>query len=313
MLRALAAISVVLLSITALVSSPGCVPTDAPSSIQLQSNLIRGEIRLPVTLETEPVYTFGFDRRLEPKEDAQIYSGLLRYLERQTGYRFNLHVTPRTQTLVDEILAGQVDFAAAGTLTYLQVREVSDATMLVRGINHDGESSYQAIIVTRPDSSLQTLDDLVGQTFAFGARSSTQGYLIPRLMLSQAGIELTDLASYEFTQSHFETSNAVTSGRVEAGALQDTLAETLVDQGLLRIIARSDYYPSSGIVAGAHVPAAVVDAVRDALIAFDPEQPNGAALYHWERTEMPLGFSTTNDSDYDELHRWAEAYNLLSR
>lgn len=295
-----------------LLAGSACLNTDKePVNVSLENNLIRGEVRWPATVESEPVYSFGFDRRLEPKEDVRIYSGLLQYLENETGYKFRLHVTPKAGSLVREILAEQVDFAIAGTLTYLQVREVSAATMLVCGLNSNGEGSYRSLIVSRPDSDLKSLRDLAGHTFAFGASNSTQGYLIPRIMMSQAGIELGDLQSHEFTRSHFETSNAVISGRVDAGAVQDTLGRTLAEQGLVRIIAQSDPFPSSGIIAGAHVPAEVADAVQQALLAFNPKRLNGLELYHWERTEMPNGFGLVVASDYDDLRHWARIYGLL--
>jgi len=302
----------IFLSLIILMAGAACGSSGRDTvDVQLESNLIRGEVRWPLTAEIEPVYVFGFDRRLEPKEDVRIYSGLLEYLERVTGYRFRLHVTPRTGSLVHEMLDERVDFAAAGTLTYLQVRETSEALMLVSGINIHGENSYRSLIVTRPDSSLNSLQDLVNHSFAFGSTNSTQGYLIPRIMMSQADIQLTDLRSYEFTRSHFETSNAVISGRVDAGAIQDTLGRSLVEQGLVRIIAQSDLYPSSGIIAGAHVPAEVAEAVQQALLAFNPSYLNGLELYHWERTEMPNGFALVTDGAYDELRQWAEIYRLL--
>lgn len=302
-----------ILSISIIAIGSGCLTSRPVIDVRLESNLAYGEVRLPASPENEPVYVFSFDRRLEPREDIRIYTALLEYLEYKTNYHFRLHVTPRTGSLVSEILSGEVDFAAVGVLTYLQVRESSDAEMLVRGINKEGESTYQAFIVTRPESGLFSLDDLRGHTFAFGARNSTQGYLIPRIMLSQANIDLSDLNAYEFTKSHFETSNAVISGRADAGALQDTLANVLAEQGLIRIIARSDYYPSSGIMAGDHVPTEVIDAVREALVAFDPNHLNGVDLYHWERTEMPNGFRLTSDSAYNTLRTWAETFHLLGQ
>lgn len=302
-----------LLIVSITVIGGGCLTSRPVIDVRLESNLAYGEVRLPASPENEPVYVFSFDRRLEPREDVRIYAGLLEYLEYKTKHRFRLYVIPRTGSLVNEILSGKVDFAAVGVLTYLQVHENSDAEMLVRGINREGESAYQSFIVTRPESGLFSLSDLRGHTFAFGARNSTQGYLIPRIMLSQANIELSDLNAYEFTKSHFETSNAVISGRADAGALQDTLANVLAEQGLIRIIARSDYYPSSGIMAGAHVPAEVIDAVREALLAFDPNHLNGVDLYHWERTEMPSGFRLTSDSAYYALRTWAETFHLLGQ
>lgn len=291
----------------------GCITSGIPIDVHLRSNLISGEVHASLPADGESRYVFGFDRRLELKEDTRIYAALLQYLENRTGYRFRLHITPRAGSLVQEILRAEVDFAVVGVLTYLQVRQASEASMLVRGLNHSNEGYYESLIVTRPTSNLYTLDDLRGHTFAFGARNSTQGYLIPRIMMSQAEIELTDLRAYEFTKSHFETSNAVISGRVDAGALQDNLANSLAEQGLIRVIARSGPYPSSGIMAGAHVPDEVENAVRQALLVFDPANASGLALYHWERTEMPNGFALTNDSAYDTLQTWAESYQLFGQ
>lgn len=289
-----------------------CAPRESTVNISLNENLIQGEVHWPEPTDMQEVYVFGFDRRLEPKEDVRIYASLLEYLERETGYDFALHVTPKDGSLVGEIGDGQVDFAVVGTLTYLQAHELYGARMLVRGVNEGNENVYQAAIVTRLDSDIKVLKDLNGRTFAFGASSSTQGHLIPRLMMEQAGIDISGFRSYEYTGSHAETANAVISGRADAGGMQDTLAQTLADRGLLRIIAWSDPYPSSGVLAGARVTTEVVEAVTAALLAFDPKGQDSAGLYHWERTEMPNGFSLAEDADYIELRRWAEKYGLLT-
>lgn len=299
------------LSLVLLLFLAACRAADPAVSVRLNSGLISGEAKLAAQTGAPGTYTFGFDRRLEPKEDVRIYARLLAYLNRATGYRFALSVTPREGSLVDAIGAGTVDFAAVGTLTYLQAHERFGATMLVRGINAEGENVYRAAIVTRVDSSIASIADLAGRSMAFGARTSTQGYLIPRLMLEQAGIELSGLKDYEFTGSHAEAANAVISGRAEAGGMQDTLAAALASRGLLRVVAWSAPYPSSGILAAAHVPPEVAEAVQTALLGFDPTGADSAELYRWDRTEMPNGFSVTDDADYAELRPWAEKYGLL--
>ena len=236
----------------------------------------------------------------------------MEYLERETGYHFALHITPKDESLVREIGDKQIDFAVVGTLTYLQAHEQYAARMLVRGVNAEGENDYRAVIVTRPDSEIASLNDLSNHSFAFGASSSTQGHLIPRMMLEQAGIELTALKGFDYTGSHAETANFVISGRADAGGMQDTLAQSLASRGLLRILSWSDPFPSSGILVGDHIPAEVAEKVRQALLRFDPLGIDQAQLYHWERTEMPNGFTTTEDRDYDVLRAWAEKFELLT-
>lgn len=300
-----------ILQLLLLVLLTACGQAESTLNVSLEENLIQGEVHWPETPDEQDAFVFGFDRRLEPKEDVKIYASLLKYLEQRTGYQFALEVTPKDGSLVNEIGRGEIDFAVVGTLTYLQAHELYKASMLVRGINSQGENVYRAAIVTRPDTKLESILDLRDSSFVFGASNSTQGYLIPRRMLEEAGIELTDLRNYDFTSSHAEAANAVISGRAEAGGIQDTLAQSLVNRGLLRIVAWSNTYPSSGILAGEHVPQEVVQAVTDVLLSLEPKEQDKEFLYHWERTEMPNGFSPAKDEDYAELRSWAEAYGLL--
>jgi phosphonate transport system substrate-binding protein len=103
----------------------------------------------------------------------------------------------------------------------------------------------------------------------------------------------------------------VASGRYEAGALQDTLAKDLAQRGLVRVLAYSESYPASGIVAGPDVPEKTVAIIRQALLALDPTGQDATTLHQWERSEMPLGFVPASDEDYDVLRHIARTVGLL--
>lgn len=283
---------------------------EQPTSVNLSQNLMKGKVQPP--LPAEPAaWQFGFDRRLEPKEDVRQIASLANWLQGQTGLSFEVYYSTSGSSVVDDLCAGRIDFAAAGTVSYLQAHNICNAHILARGLNAQNEDVYRAAIIVPVNSSLQTLTDLRGHTFAFGAPNSTQGHLIPRLMLQQAGLTPDDLLSHTFTNSHAATANAVTSGRYDAGALQDTLAEDLAARGLVRILAFSTPYPASGIVAGPDVPSKTAELVQQALLVLDPVGADAGALYHWERTEMPKGFVPARDEDYEELRRIARNIGLL--
>lgn len=255
----------------------------------------------------------GFDRRLEPKENVRIYLPLLRYLERKTSLRFKLRLPPTGATVVDDLGNGNVQFAIVGPLTYLQAREQHVVQPLVRGLNEQRRGEYRAAIITRPSSPVHRVADLRQRRLAFGAPTSTQGHLIPKIMLHQAGVPLAELASFEFTGSHVESADAVLSGRCDAAAVQDTLARSLASRGLVRIVAMSDAYPSSGIVFAPRVDPAIIATVRAALLEFDPGGRDAVGLYHWDRSEMPGGFAAAEDRDYDALRSWAFRLGVLER
>jgi phosphonate transport system substrate-binding protein len=130
-------------------------------------------------------------------------------------------------------------------------------------------------------------------------------------MLEQAGLGLADLGSYTFSGSHAATANAVASGRYQAGALQDTLARELARRGLVRILAWSEPYPASGIVVAPHVPAKTAELVQQSLLELEPTGADAAHLYRWPTSEMPLGFVTADDAEYEELRQIARSIGLL--
>ena len=65
----------------------------------------------------------------------------------------------------------------------------------VAGINRYGESPDTEATGAREVEDL--VEQLRGRRFAFGSVSSTQGHLIPRIVMLEHGIRLADLGSAE--------------------------------------------------------------------------------------------------------------------
>ncbi len=256
-------------------------------------------------------YLFGFDLRNGPTEDARQYLPLLTYLERTTGHRFELRFSHNADELVEALANDRIQFAAIGAGSYLAARQRGQVVPLVRGVNREDEPGYRSYLVAAPDSPLQSIADLRGHRLAFGSRTSTQGYWIPRIMLHRAGVDLADLSGYFFTGSHRACAEAVIAGRAGACGLQDTLARELVREGALKTLAVSEVYPSSGIFASQAVPDDIRQSVRSALARFDPRGRDAAGLYHWDRTEMAGGFVPASAADYRPLLVWAQRLQLL--
>lgn len=285
------------------------------------ANLIKDKV-IPLTQEGQgsvkakmdqvtPVYTFSYDRRMDPAEDVKMYAPFLKYLERETGYQFKLRPMASSENLIEELGTGRVELAAIGTLSYLQAHQKYGVRAIARGITEQGKAEYRALIITSANSNIKSIRDLKGKSFAFGSDTSTQGHLIPRIMLYQAGINLTDLAGYTYAGSHFDTANAVISGRYAAGGIQDTLGRELANKGLVRVLAESEEFPSSTISVSASLPPEVTKKIKEALLSFEPRGKDKDILYHWEQTEMPLGFVSSSDQDFEKARIWAVRLGLL--
>lgn len=274
-----------------------------------------GQPGLPVDLSADPLppgtaptrasppagWVFGFDRRLEAKEDARMNASLLDLLERRTGLSLGLRMTARRGSVVQDLCEGRVDFAIAGAVSYLQARARCGARIVARGVSADGSDRYRAAIVVPADSPVRDLAELQGRWFVFGPESSTQGSLIPQMMLCAAGVTPQTLAGSTHTESHAATADLVTSGTYDAGGLQEKLAGDLAAHGLVRVVATSEPFMASGVVAGPEVPEETLALVRDALLSVRPDGVDRAALYTWERSEMPRGFVPARDEEYRGL------------
>ena len=256
-------------------------------------------------------FLFGFDLRSGPQEDARQYLPFLKYLEEKTGYKFKLRFTPKDGKIVDDLGKGRIHFAAIGAVSYIQAAETYGVKPLARGLNTKGKAEYRSMIIVKPNSPLRKLTDLKGKNVAFGSITSTQGHLIPRIELSRNNLSLSDLASYEYTGSHQKCADAVISGRFDACGLQDTMAKELEQRGKVRILSRSDYYPSSGIAANKNIADDVLLKIKQAMLDFQPTGGDAARLYHWHKTEMPNGFVTAQDGDYLSLRSWLIKLGLL--
>jgi phosphonate transport system substrate-binding protein len=286
----------------------GCSQEEIPEKVSLDRRSSNTGIPAP---QPEPGgLRFGFDLRLEPKEDVKIYLPFMRYLESNTGNKFSIRFTERYENTIENLGNGITHFAALGPVNSVLAIKRYGAGCLVMGLNSDGKPEYRAVIFTRINSPLNNIRDLKGRTFAFGDRFSTQGHIIPRKMLEAAGITLMDLKGYVFTGSHANTARVVLNGDYDAGSMQDALAKRFVAEGKIRILAASKPYPSSLICFNKNVDPIIVKAVKSALLSFDPKDKHAGILVDWDKTEMPDGFAEYREESLKEIEQLVKKYRL---
>ena len=295
----------------AVLMTAGCTESETPKRVSLykRSGDIAGQSKLP----KQNTLWFGFDLRLGPKEEVTIYTPFLKYLEQKTGRRFRIKFTEKYEDTVDNLGTGITDFAAIGSLSYVKGKEKYGIHNLVSGVNHEGDTTYRSMIITSPDSGIDNIRDIMGKCFAFGSEMSTQGHLIPRNILEDNGISLDKLSKYMYTGSHLNAAMTVINGECDAAGIQDVLATRLESDGKIRIIKRSESYPSSLIAYNTAVDKLTITEVKAALLAFDPMGKDKDMLVDWDKTEMPLGFTEVNELELNRVKILAEKYGLMEK
>ncbi|MBI4844571.1 MAG: phosphate/phosphite/phosphonate ABC transporter substrate-binding protein [Nitrospirae bacterium] len=306
-LNNLTATAVILISL--LLSLSACVKDEKPKKVSLYQKEAEAKPRNEAAMKD---MSFGFELAIGPKEEIEIYTPFISYLEEKTGRRFQIKFSENNEEIVRNLGLGKMDFALIGSLSYVIGRQEYGINYLASGVNKEGDPQYHTAIITRPESGINTIKELMGKTFAFGEQMSTQGYLMPRKMLEEAGIKIEDI-SYVFTGSSLETVKMVLNGEKDAGSIQGTLALSLQSGGKVKIIGISGAYPSSIVAYNSSVDKETVEKVRSALLEFEPAGKHRRILYNWEATEMPLGFTTVDEAEIESIALLAERYGFLKR
>jgi phosphonate transport system substrate-binding protein len=152
------------------------------------------------------------------------------YLEQKLGRPVNLIIPTNYNATVEALGNGSLDFAYLGGLTYIKAHARYGVVPLVQ---RSTDLQFRSCFITSSNSSIHTLGDLKGKTFAFGDINSTSGHLMPYLEMRQAGVDPNSALKYRYTGSHPATAKAVESGAVDAGALDETVYNSMISEGKL--------------------------------------------------------------------------------
>ena len=288
----------------------GCDDSTTPKKVSLHKRTTTNKTigksdQMPMS------FKFGFDLRLDPKDDYKIYLPFIQYLTEATGLKFSIVFTADYEETIKNLGTGVTQFAFLGPLNCIRAKTIYGTGCLAMGKNTFGKKEYQAAIVSRSDSLLSNLEDLRGKSMAFGSRFSTQGHLIARYMLEQKGVHLEELSSYGFTGSHDNAIRAVLNGDFDAGAVQDGLAKKMEASGKIKILSMSKPFPASLVCYNNKVDPATLKKVQQALMDFDPLNKHADMLTGWNSTEMPAGFAEYNPSRLKEIETLSKKYGLL--
>ena len=246
-----------------------------------------------------------------PEEVEAQYQPLEDYLKKELGREVELSVPTTYNAVVEAMVSGELDLAYFGGLTYVQARQRADVHPLFTEVNpRTGTTKYRSVIIVPAGSDVKKVEDLEGETFAFGSVSSTSGSLYPSIMLDQAGIDYrTDLGEVIYTGGHDTTAQAVVNGQVAAGGLEDRILYDLQEEGIIqkskvRVIEESDPIEGYPWVVRNALSDKDEQAITDAYLNIkDPELLDLLRAEDYEKVQA---------GDYDYVEKQARKLDLIA-
>ena len=248
-----------------------------------------------------------------PNELLRIYAPFAEYLTRELKMKVRFTPVVDYAATVEGLAAKKLDMVWYGGFTSVQAVRRTNGTAK-RLVLRQEDAEFKSVFIARPGAGIKGLDDLKGKTFAFGSPSSTSGHLMPRFFLLKEGINPDkDFSRIAFSGAHDATVAFVASGRAEAGVLNASVYDKLVEKGdanakAVRVIATTPpYYDYNWTVRGDLDPA-LVRKLTAAFLKLDPANPAHKEIMDLQRASK---FIATKPENYKGIEEAARSAGLL--
>lgn len=172
----------------------------------------------------------------DPQELQRLYGLVADYLSEQLDVSVRyVPVTDYTAS-VTAFRRGDLQLVFFGGLTGVQARtEVPESVTIAQ---RDIDAEFRSVFVASSATDLEPIDDLDGlkaladHSFTFGSDTSTSGRLMPQYYMSEAGLEVGQLAGEPgYSGSHDATAKLVEAGTYEVGVLNAAVWDERVEAG----------------------------------------------------------------------------------
>jgi phosphonate transport system substrate-binding protein len=212
-----------------------------------------------------------------PTELQRKFAPLGKYLEAQTGMKVVFTPVSDYAAVVESLATKKIDLAWLGGFTFVQAKIRTNGTAIPIA-QREEDAKFTSKFITA-DPAIKGLADLKGKTFAFGAPSSTSGSLMPRFFLQQAGLNPEkDFKNVAFSGAHDATVAFVAAGKAEAGVLNASVWDKLVEQkkvdtDKVRVFATTPPYFDYNWTVRGDLDPVLVKKLTDAFLKLDPANP----------------------------------------
>jgi phosphonate transport system substrate-binding protein len=248
-----------------------------------------------------------------PTELQRKFKPLGEYLKARTG--MDVQFTPVTDyaAVVEGLATKKIDLAWLGGFTFVQAKLRTDG-QAVPIVQRAEDEKFTSKFIVPIDSPIKTVADLKGHTFTFGAPSSTSGSLMPRYFLQQQGlVPERDFKTVAFSGAHDATVAFVASGRAEAGVLNSSVMDKLVEAKnpnaeKVRVLATTPPFFDYNWTVRPGLDPALTRKLADAFLALDPAKPADKEILDLQRASK---FIPTKAANYDGIEAAGKSAGLI--
>lgn len=247
-----------------------------------------------------------------PNELMRIYTPFAEYLGKELGIPVKYTNVVDYAATVEGLAARKLDMVWYGGFTFVQARKRTGNAIPV--VSRQEDLEFTSKFIARKDTGITSLADLKGRNFSFGSVSSTSGHLMPRYFLMQNGIvPERDFKNVAFSGAHDATALWVESGKVDAGALNFSVWEKLVqtkkvDTAKVDVFWTTPPYADYVWTVRGDLDPALVGKIAEAFTRLRADNPEHKKLLDLQRTKR---YVRVKPEDFKPTEEAAIAAGLL--
>lgn len=262
------------------------------------------------TVTSQPVLRVAMIPSTDPGKIVRESQPLVNYLEKETGCRVELVVPTGYAAVVEAIANDRVDIAYLGGFTFVQASQRAGVRPLVQ---RERDRFFHSVFITKPGSSINSLADLKGHSFAFGDVNSTSGHLMPAYYMRAAGIDPGALPKTLYTGGHDATALAVANAKVDAGAMDELVYTTMMKTGKITPAQVKIFYTTPAFfdyvwVSRKGLDQKLSNRFAAALLKLDSSNAESKVLLDLLNATK---YVAAEDASYDKLREAAQVEGLL--
>ena len=294
-------------------------PASAPLAAQLKSRLktfvaaaVTGVALFSGNVFAQQVLRVSAIPDEAPTELQRKFKPLGNYLEQKLGMKVEFTPVTDYAASVEGLINNKLDMVWFCGFTFVQAN-VRSKGQVIPIVQREEDQKFRSVFITTA-KTINSLEDLRGKTFTFGAESSTSGHLMPRSYLLAAHIDPdVDLKRIAFSGAHDATVAAVAGGKVDAGALNISVWDKLVAEGKVDPKVVRVFYTTPGFYdynwsVRADMNPVLRKKLTDAFLALDKNNPQDKEILDLQRT---VRFVPTEAKNYAAIETAARSAGLL--
>lgn len=253
-----------------------------------------------------PPLRFVVAPTVEPEVIEKELAPFNTWLGEQLDRPVELVIASSYEHAAELLTSGRADIGLFPPLLFTRTKaEHSDLQPLALRL-YDGARASDGYLLVRADEPINEANDLRGRTICFVDKSSTTGFLLPRIWLRDKKIDPDVDIKTRLSGDHLAALRDLSEGACDAAAVYSGAYLSAQEQGIrvgtMRVLTITGRVPQDVIAAGPSVKPADAERVKKSLIDFQPQRDIGAP-----RVGAVLGISGFARFDPEEFAKIRQA------